>query len=172
MASWSLTELKIDGWRSECPSVNNVLRHLQRKSSGYGFGSYSSVTGYAEILSWLVRFSGGKNPDELVSLSREDVEELIHSYLDSLIVKGLSKNTVKMRRSYLLLHFSKNGFKRERGSSRVETYHVPARYRKAPEYIPNSSEVLRMADAALSPRDRAMILCLHTSGLRHTQLAI
>jgi len=44
------------------PSVNNVLRHLQRKSSGYGFGSYSSVTGYAEILSWLVRFSGGRTP--------------------------------------------------------------------------------------------------------------
>jgi hypothetical protein len=66
LASRSLTELKIDGWRSEYSSVNNVLRHLQRKSSGYGFGSYSSVTGYAEILSWLVRFSRGKNPDELV----------------------------------------------------------------------------------------------------------
>ncbi len=52
----------------------------------------------------------------------------------------------------------------------METYHVPARYRKAPEYIPNSSEVLRMADAALSPRDRAMILCLYTSGLRHKTL--
>ncbi len=169
MASRSLTELKIDGWRSGYSSVNNVLRHLQRKSSGYGFGSYSSVTGYAEILSWLVRFSGGKNPDELVSLPREEIEELIHSYLDSLIVKGLSKNTVKMRRSYLLLHFSKNGFKRER-ELEIETYHVPARYRKAPEYIPNSGEVLRMADAALSPRDRAMILCLYTSGLRHKTL--
>jgi hypothetical protein len=36
LASRSLTELKIDGWRSEYSSVNNVLRHLQRKSSGYG----------------------------------------------------------------------------------------------------------------------------------------
>ncbi len=59
LPSRSLTEMKIDGWRSEYPSVNNVLRHLQRKSSGYGFGSYSSVTGYAEIFSWFVRFSGG-----------------------------------------------------------------------------------------------------------------
>ncbi|MGA2200039.1 MAG: hypothetical protein ABSG45_08890 [Nitrososphaerales archaeon] len=74
-----------------------------------------------------------------------------------------------MRRSYLLFHFSKDGFRRER-ELEIETYHVLARYRKALEYIPNSGEVLRMADAALSPRDRAMILCLYTSGLRHKTL--
>jgi len=52
LALRSLTELKIDGWRSEYSSVNNALRHLQRKSSGYGFVSHSSVTGYAKILFW------------------------------------------------------------------------------------------------------------------------
>ena len=45
-------------------------------------------------------------------------------------------------------------------------YSVPARYRKAPEHIPSSEEILRMADAALSVRDRAIILCVYTSGLR------
>jgi site-specific recombinase XerC len=44
------------------------------------------------------------------------------------------------------------------------------RYRKVLEHIPRSEEILRTADAALSVRDRAMILCAYTSGLRDSTM--
>ncbi len=42
----------------------------------------------------------------------------------------------------------------------------PARCRKVPEYIPTKGEVYRMADAAGSPRNKAVTLVLWSSGLR------
>ncbi|HVC26661.1 MAG TPA: tyrosine-type recombinase/integrase [Nitrososphaerales archaeon] len=157
-------ELKVKGWTSGYFSVGNVLRHLQRKAMGYGAPSYSSVELYVAILAQFCRFAG-KDPAQLVALPKVEIEELVHSYLDQSLARGLSRKTVKTRRSYLLLHFRKNGFKGERALD-IEVYSVPARYRKVPEHIPSSEEVLRMADAALSVRDRAVILCVYTSGLR------
>jgi integrase len=52
----------------------------------------------------------------------------------------------------------------------VRTYFVPARYRKVPEHIPTKPEVLAMANAAGSQRDRAIILALWTTGLRVSTL--
>jgi hypothetical protein len=138
-------EVKAKGWKSEYLSVENVLRHLQRKAMGYGAPSYSSVELYVAILGQFSRFSG-KNPDQLVALPKGEIEELVHSYLDQSLAKGLSRKTVKTRRSYLLLHFKKNGFKGERALD-IEVYSVPARYRKVLEHIPSSEEILRMASA-------------------------
>jgi len=154
----------VKGWKSGYLSVEMVLRHLQRKAMGYGVPSYSSVELYVAILAKFCRFSG-KDPDQLVALPKGEIEELVHSYLDQSLAKGLSRKTVKTRRSFLLLHFKKNGFKGDRALD-IEVYSVPARYRKVLEHIPNSDEILRMDDAALSVRDRAMILCAYTSGLR------
>ena len=42
----------------------------------------------------------------------------------------------------------------------IATYFVPTRYRKRPEYVPSKDEVHAMADAAGSPRNRAIILAL------------
>ncbi|MDV3292662.1 MAG: tyrosine-type recombinase/integrase [Nitrososphaerales archaeon] len=164
----NFAEVKVEGWNSGYFSVQNVLRHLQRKAMGYGVPSYSSVGLYVAIMGQFCRFAG-KNPDELVRLPRAEIEDLVHSYLDQALSKGLSRKTVKTRRSFLLLHFRKNGFKGDSALD-IEVYSVPARYRKAPEHIPSSEEILRMADAALSVRDRAMILCLYTSGLRDSTL--
>lgn len=164
----NLHEVKVKGWNSEYISVQNVLKHLQRKAMGYGTPSYSTVGLYVAIMAQFCRFTG-KNPDQLVALAKDELEVLIHSYLDQSLAKGLSRKTVKTRRSFLLLHFKKNGFKGERALD-IEVYSVPARYRKAPEHIPNSEEILRMADAAVSVRDRAMILCLYTSGLRDSTI--
>jgi integrase len=160
-----MVELKIDGWNSGYAGVENVLRRLQRKSSGYGVSSYSTVKVYGEVFAQFCRFVG-KDPDQLVSLPKAEIEELIHSYLDSLIVRDLSKKTIKTWRTLLLMHFIKNGFKRAK-ELEIKAYTVPARYRKRSEYIPSSEEILRMADAALTVRDRAIVLCLYTSGLRH-----
>src|SRR5207245_7797330 len=93
------------------------------------------------------------------------------SYLDGSLAKGLSRKTVKTRRSFLLLHFRKNGFKGERALD-IEVYSVPARYRKAPEHIPSSEEILRMADAALSVRDSEIILCVYKSGMRASTVRV
>ena len=77
----------------------------------------------------------------------------------------MSLKTISTSRSYLLLHFKANGFKGDRALD-AEVYHVPARYRKLPEYVPSPEEIFKMANAAASLRDRAVILCLYTSGLR------
>jgi site-specific recombinase XerC len=162
----ALVHMKIGGWKSGYASVDNVLRHLQRKSGGYGTPSYASVEWYAPILNAFCAYAG-RDPDQLVSLPKEEIEELIHSYLDAGLSKGLSKTTIKNRRSCLLMHFKKNGYRGPR-ELEIEVYPVPARYRKMLEYIPNSAEVLAMADSAKSVRDMAMILCMYTSGLRES----
>jgi len=112
LASRSLTELKIDGSKSEhsreqraAPPAAEELRVRVRLVLQRDRVRRDTLVACA-----LLR---GKNPDELASLPREEIEELIRSYLDPLIAKGLSKNTVKMRRSYLLLRFARSGFKRE-----------------------------------------------------------
>jgi hypothetical protein len=127
-------EVKVKGWKSGYFSVESVLRHLQRKAMGYGVPGYSSVELYVAILAQFCRFSG-KDPDQLVALPKGEIEEFVHSYLDQSLAKGLSRKTVKTRRSYLLLHFKKNGFKGERTLD-IEVYSVPARYRKVLEHIP------------------------------------
>jgi integrase len=155
----ALKELRIEGWRSDYRSVDNVLRHLRRKT-----GSYASVEVYAEVLSRFCSFVGC-DPDQLLSLGKRLIESNIHTFLDSMRDRGLSLKTISTRRSYLMLHFRVNGFKGDRALD-VEVYHVPPRYRKLPEYVPSAEEIFKMANAAASLRDRAIILCLYTSGLR------
>lgn len=166
MALQALRDVRIDGWKSRYASVDVMLRHLQRKSGGYGAPSYATVEWYGTVLNSFCKYVG-KDPDQLVSLANGELEELIHSYLDLGLAKGLSKKTVKNRRSCLLMHFKKNGFKGAK-ELEIEVYPVPARYRKMLEYIPSSGEVLAMADAARSVRDRAIVLCMYTSGLRES----
>src|ERR1700688_4856653 len=79
-------EVKVKGWKSEDFSVENVLRHLQRKAMGYGAPSYSSVELYVAILGQFSRFAG-KNPDQLVALPKGEIEELVHSYLDQSLAR-------------------------------------------------------------------------------------
>jgi integrase len=168
LALTCLAEMKIDGWKSGYSSVDSVLRHLSRKASGYGVPSYASVEYYADVLNQLCKFTG-RNPDQLASLPKPEIEAFIHSFLDAMVERQLSKRTVNIRRSFLLMHFKKNGY---RGAKEleIETYAVPARYRKLPEHIPSSEEILKIADAAPSTRDRAIILCLYTSGIRESTL--
>ena len=42
--------MRIDGWKSGYASVDSVVRHLQRKSGGYGTPSSASLEGYAPKL--------------------------------------------------------------------------------------------------------------------------
>ena len=64
------------------------------------------------------------------------------------------------------MHFKRNGFRGHR-ELEIEVYPVPARYRKMLEYIPPPPRCSRWRTAK-SVRDRAMILCMYTSGLRES----
>ena len=71
--------------------------------------------------------------------------------------------------AYLLTFFEINGFKNGK-QLEVERYHQPSRYRKKSEYIPTSEETWRMVDSAGTPKNRAIIACLYSSGLRNSTL--
>ena len=76
-------EAGIDGWKSRYASVDAVSRHLQRKSGGCGAPSHASV-----VLNSFCKYVG-KDPDQLVSLAKDELKDLIHSYLDQGLAKGL-----------------------------------------------------------------------------------
>jgi hypothetical protein len=81
--------MKIDGWKSGYASVDSVLRHLSRKASGYGVPSYASVEYYADVLNQLCKFTG-KNPDQLASVPKPEIEAFIHSFLDAMVERDSS----------------------------------------------------------------------------------
>jgi len=155
--------LRVDGWRSDYVSVNLLLRHLSRKCK-----SEASRRAYLNRLYSLCIY-GKADPDKLVRLPKGVIEGLVQDYADQFndgnhSVRYLN-NTIQLLRTF----FSVNGFKGARALD-IEGYYMPARYRKAPEYIPTKNEIYMMADSACSLRDRAIILVIYSSGLRNSTL--
>ncbi len=153
--------LRVKGWHSNYRSVNNLLRHLMRKSKSEGS---------RRLYLWhLFKFCEyvKRKPSELVEFRRSKVEKLVQDYADSLM--SVSPRYSNLTIAILKAFFVVNGFKRAKALE-LETYHAPPRFRITPEYIPTKSEVYRMADSACSLRDRAMILMLFSSGLRNSTL--
>ncbi|MCL4436321.1 MAG: tyrosine-type recombinase/integrase [Thaumarchaeota archaeon] len=158
---WSIEVfLKVNGWTSEYESVQRFLNHLKRKSQ-----SESSRLVFCEILSKFCRHIE-TDPDKLVSMSKDEIEETVHGYLDWLKSSGISLKRIKNDRAFLISFFRENGFKHDK-ELEIDVYHVPARYRKKPEYIPSKEEVFAMAGSAGGLKNRAIILCLFSSGLRN-----
>lgn len=160
---WWEEFLKVEGWRSGYESVDRVLRHYRRK-----VGSLKTREHVCGAVARLCRFAG-MDPDELVRLGRDEASRLVQDFVDSLAEEGFSVRYVNTVLTFLKTFFEVNGFKGERALE-VERYHQPARYRKRPEYVPTPEEIERMAYAAGSKRNRAMILFLYTSGLRNSTL--
>lgn len=156
-----LISLKIDGWESGYKSVDKVLKHLRLKGSGYAYQSYASVESYAEVFNRFCVFSKIGDPDKAMTLPKKQLEEKIEAFLLQGINKNLSRKTIATRRYNLMMHFNQNGRKLD-----VEKIKIPPRYRKRPEHTPGPEEVLKMSESAESLRDRAIILCLYTSGFR------
>lgn len=158
-----LNFLRVSGWRSEYKSVNALLKHLARKSR-----SLASRKAYLQRLFCFCVYVG-TDPDELIKQPQNLVEELLQTYTDRYNNGRYSVRYLNNIQALLKTFFEVNGFK---GSKRldVEGYYMPARYRKAPEYIPTKHEVYLMADSAVSLRDRAIILTLFSSGLRNSTL--
>lgn len=160
---WEFLRLREDGWESDYPSVNELLRHLSRKSK-----SVSSREAYLRILqSFCIAVKMG--PDELVSLPPHRVEELVQDYAD-----GFNNGIYSLKYANNVIHalrsfFKANGFKGPKELS-LENYYTPSRYRKTKEYVPSKPEVYAMSDCARSLRDKAIILTLFSTGLRNSTL--
>ncbi len=144
-------------------SVDRLLGYLKRKTK-----SEASKIRYLEDPYAFCKYVG-KQPDDLIRLSKEELEKLLHDYQDALESKGLSIKTINTRIGVLLTFFRVNGFKKEK-ELEVEMFHLPSRYRKRPQYIPTPEEVYRMSEATSNLRDRAIILVSFTSGLRNSTL--
>jgi len=115
----------------------------------------------------LLQFSrwSGLIPEELVRLPKGQAEVVVQEFADRIARSGASPAYVNSVIRRLRTFFRANGYGDNR-EVKVHGYFVPTRYRKVPEHIPTKDEVYRMADAAGSPRNRAVILVLWSSGLR------
>jgi integrase len=153
--------LKVEGWKSEYRSVNQILAHLMRKCKSEG-----SKRLYLWHLYKFCEFTG-KKPNELVTLKTHQAEKLAQQYADSFSNKSPRYSNLAI--AVLKAFFVANGFKHAK-SLELETYHAPPRFRISPEYIPTKAEVYGMADSACSLRDRAIILTLYSTGLRNSTL--
>ena len=155
--------LKVNGWESDYTSVNLMLRHLSRKCR-----SEASRRAYLSRLYPFCLYTG-KDPDTLVAIPKELVEKEVQDYADQFNDGKHSLRYTNNIINLLRTFFKVNGFKGTRALE-VEGYHMPARYRKTPEYIPKKNEVYSMADSACSLRDRAVILTHYSTGIRSSTL--
>lgn len=155
--------LRVSGWKSGYVSVDLLLKHLSRKCR-----SEASRKAYLNRL-YLLCVQTKMTPDQLISLSKKRIERLVQDHVD---MYNDSKHSIRYLNNILALlngFFQSNGFKKSRALD-VESFYMPARYRKTGEYIPTKNELFQMADSACSLRDRAIILTLYSSSFRNSTL--
>jgi integrase len=162
MVIWE-QQLDVEGWRSAYPSVDRYLRHYGRKTRSEG-----TRKNCLHALSLFCRHAA-TTPDRLITLAPEAASAMVQRFLDAKRDAGASVRYVNVLRAFLQVFFRVNGFKNHRALD-VEGYYQPARYRKRPEYIPSRDELHRMAYAAGSRRNQALVLVTYTSGLRNSTL--
>ena len=155
--------INADGWTSGYLSVTILLRHLGRRSK-----SISTRKNYLHHLRSFLLWAR-MNPDEVILLPREKIEQLIQQFADTYNNDRYSRRTANNVICTLRSYFTLNGC-RGTNALNVEGYYTPKRYRKTNDYIPQKHEVYGMADNAGSLRDRAIILTIYSSGIRNSTL--
>jgi integrase len=155
--------LKMEGWNSRYESANNALRHYARK-----IRSERTRENFCGTLMLFCKHSG-LDPDALVALTPANASRICQDFTDHLREKEFSIKYVNVSQAYLRTFFRENGFRADR-ELKIERYHQPSRYRKKPEYVPDSEEIRKMGYASASAKNRAMIFTLYTSGLRNSTL--
>jgi integrase len=158
------TYLKVLGWKSEDPSVNNLLRFLKNRR----IGSEGSRRAFCFALCNFCKQTG-KTPEELVILGRGEIESLIEDFAYEKKESGCCPRSINTLLSNLQSFFKANGFRNERELN-IGFFHQPARSRSRPEYVPTLEEALRMAECAKTLRDKTVILLFTFSGLRNSTL--
>ena len=156
--------LKVSGWVSEYPGVNNLFKYLGYRKTR----SEASRKIYGNALFMFCQHTG-KTPDELVALRRKEIESLMEGFGYKKKGSGCCSGTVNVLLYNLKTFFSVNGFRNENELD-VELFYQPAGARTRPEYVPTLEEALRMAECAKTLRDKAMILVMVFSGLRNSTL--
>ena len=160
------TFLKVTGWKSEYRSVQKLLNHLTRRTKSEGTKE--------SYLSWLFRFCMrvGKNPDEIVAMKPSWLKDNVQDFVDEVGQKR--GETGNLARASLTAFLKSNGFDgSERKAIQVKGFFSPARRTiEMADYIPSKDEIQRMANSGRmnNNRDRAIILVLHSSGLRQGTL--
>lgn len=145
-----------DSWKSNYPSIQNLLNHLARQSKSEG--SRESYLNVIKRFCWTTSYG----PEELISLPKAQIETLLQNYIDDKASEGKSRTTLNMYLKRLLTFYKVNGVE----NLQVQGFYQPTRYHSRKEYIPGKNEIYSMANAANRPRDRSIILCLWASGLR------
>jgi len=143
-------------WTSGYRSVQNLLDYLARYSK-----SEDSREVYLNILRRFCEWTR-LGPDQLVKLRKKAIEVRIQRYVDIMNREDRSRRYINTIIKRLRTFYQVNGM----SDLDVHQLHVPTRYRSKLEYIPTKSDIYSMVDAASSPRDRAVILCFFSSGLR------
>jgi len=154
--------LKVEGWNSQYPSVDKTLKHYLRK-----IGSEKTKENFCSALMFFCKHAHS-DPDTLVGLAPAEATKVCQGFTDQMKQKGFSIRYVNVTQAYMKTFFKENGL--TENDLRVERYHQPARYRKKPEYIPDSEEIYRMGYASGSAKNRAMIFGAYTGGLRNSTL--
>ncbi len=139
--------------------MQKLLDHLSRYTQ-----SYASRESYLRNLEGFCKETS-KTPDQLIKLKEEKLSELVQVYAAKMKRIGRSRTHINGVIKRLKTFARCNKLELD-----VKSYHMPSRYRATAEYIPTKEEIYSMADAARSPRDRAMLLCLWSSGTRVSTL--
>lgn len=156
--------MKVKGWGSGYASIDKALKHYSRRTS-----SEHTKKTFLEIVDAFLRSVASTDPDAYVKNPPKMVQTDVQRFLDGMKAKDLSIRYINTSHAFLSSFLKENGFKKGR-EVEVERYHQPARYRKTSEYIPTNEEAWQMVENAGSPKNRAMIACLYTSGLRNSTL--
>lgn len=164
MASEWESFLKVSGWTSEYESASKLLRYLKNKRTG----SEASRKIYGYTLFGFCRHTD-KTPEELVSLGKREIENLMEDFGYEKKENGCSSRTTNTLLCNLKTFFKVNGFRDERELD-IELFYQPVRARTRQEYVPTLEEALKMAEVAGSLRDQAIILVMVSSGLRNSTL--
>ena len=112
----SFFKLVGEGWRSKYQSIDILLRHLERRSK-----SLSTRRNFLQHIFRFCQFSK-MNPDELVSLSKQEIEILVQSFCDRYNSEAYSRRTANNVLTVLRSFFATNGYQGSR-SLNVEGYY-------------------------------------------------
>ncbi len=156
--------LKVKGWSSEYPSIDRALKHYSRRTS-----SEHTKKTFLEIVDSFLRSVGAPDPDAYVKSTPKVAQSDVQAFLDGMKSKDLSIRYINVTQAFLSTFLRENGYRKGR-EVEVERYHQPARYRKTSEYIPTNEEAWQMVENTGSPKNRAIVACLYTSGLRNSTL--
>ena len=161
--SLEILQLSGDGWRSDLPAVDKLLRKIARKTK-----SEATRKNYLYTLSLFCR-KNNVTAEEVVTWPKTKVEEAIQTFCDNYADTPTNANTYEAQ---LISFFFTNGYRVGKHSNlELDNYHLPSRYRKTEEYVPTVEEIRDMTTkAGISLRNRCAVLMLYTSGLRNSTL--